>query len=29
MTLLTNSSDTPRWVIAKSTTKILKQNDDW
>ncbi|TQF70735.1 serine hydrolase domain-containing protein [Pseudoalteromonas luteoviolacea] len=27
--LLTNSSNTPRWEIAKSITKILKQNNEW
>jgi len=27
--LLTNSSDTPRWEIAKSITKILKENAEW
>lgn len=27
--LLTNSSNTPRWEIAKSITKILKQNTEW
>jgi CubicO group peptidase (beta-lactamase class C family) len=29
MILLTNSSNTPRWEIAKSVTKILKQNTEW
>jgi hypothetical protein len=29
MILLTNSRNTPRWVIAESITKILKQNDEW
>ena len=29
MILLTNSSKTPRWEIAKSVTKILKQNTEW
>ena len=29
MILLTNSSDTPRWGIAKSITEILKQNSEW
>jgi CubicO group peptidase (beta-lactamase class C family) len=27
--LLTNSSNTPRWEIAKLITKILKQNSEW
>ncbi|WP_444944768.1 serine hydrolase domain-containing protein [Microbulbifer sp. ZKSA006] len=27
--LLTNSSNTPRWEIAQSITKILKQNAEW
>jgi CubicO group peptidase (beta-lactamase class C family) len=27
--LLTNSSDTPRWEIAKAITKILKNNSEW
>ncbi|WP_232732392.1 serine hydrolase domain-containing protein [Pseudoalteromonas spongiae] len=27
--ILTNSSNTPRWEIAKSITKILKQNAEW
>ena len=29
MILLTNSSNTPRWEIAKSVTKILKKNSEW
>lgn len=29
MILLTNSSNTPRWEIAKSITKIMKQNAEW
>ncbi|REL29646.1 hypothetical protein DXX94_02345 [Thalassotalea euphylliae] len=27
--LLTNSSSTPRWKIAKSITKVLRQNAEW
>ena len=27
--LLTNSSNTPRWEIAQSITKILKQSAEW
>ncbi|WP_444927103.1 serine hydrolase domain-containing protein [Microbulbifer sp. TRSA002] len=27
--LLTNSSNTPRWEIAQSITKLLKQNAEW
>jgi len=29
MILLTNSSNAPRWEIAKSITEILKQNSEW
>jgi CubicO group peptidase (beta-lactamase class C family) len=29
MILLTNSSNTPRWDIAKSITKIMQQNAEW
>ena len=29
MILLSNSSNTPRWEIAKAIKKILKQNADW
>lgn len=29
MILLTNSSNTPRWEIAKSITEILRRNSEW
>ena len=29
MILLTNSSNTPRWEIAKTITRILRKNAEW
>ena len=29
MIILTNSSNTPRWEIAKSITQLLRRNSEW